>query len=212
MEKRGSTDTKADTVHPLTTDVTTWDSGDAWCPVTTPTTTLTTSRRTTQTTVPTTGTTREWAPLLGLPRGKRLKHGNGPRVFARDSGTQGLGHTMDKIEEAGLATEAKTGQCEGRGTGHKGSFHQQALSPCEDSRLNLSRIGLRPLLGGDVVALTPFPFSPMMDTSVGCLPELFLAYCTLADTFFPDSCPDNRAIPDMMADDPMPLLSLHSSH
>ena len=147
-----------------------------------------------------------------MPRGKRLKYGNGPGVFAQDSGTRGLGHAMDKIGETGLATEAKTDQCKGGGTGHKGSFHRWAFSPCEDSWLNASWIGLRPSLGGDVTALTPFSFSSITDTSVGCLPELFLAYCTLTDTSSPDSCPDSWAIPDMMADDPVPLLSLNSSY
>ena len=63
-----------------------------------------------------------------------------------------------------------------------------------------------------VTTLTPFSFSPVTDTLVGCLPELFLAYCTIVDTSSPDSCSDSRAIPDMMADDPMPLLSLNSNY
>ena len=162
--------------------------------------------------VPTTGTTKGRAPLSGMPRRKRLKYGNGPGVFARDSSTQGMGRATDEIGEAGLATEAKTDQCEGGGIGHSESFHQRALSPCEDSRLNSSQIGLRPSLGGDVMTLTPFSFSPMTDTSVGCLPKLFLAHCTITDTSSPDSCPDSWAIPDMMADDPMPLLSLNSNY
>ena len=66
--------------------------------------------------------------------------------------------------------------------------------------------------GMSVTVLTPFLFSPMTDNSVGCLPELFLAYCTITDTSSPDSCPDSWAIPDTMADDPVPLLSLHSSY
>ena len=59
-----------------------------------------------------------------------------------------------------------------------------------------------------VTVLTPFSFSPMTDTSVGCLPELFLAYCTLADHPLSDSCPNTRAITDMMTDDPVPFLSI----
>ena len=51
-----------------------------------------------------------------------------------------------------------------------------------------------------------------MDTSVGCLPKLFLAYCTIVDTSFLDSCPNSQAIPDMMADDPVPLLSMCSDY
>ena len=117
------------------------------------------------------------APPSGMPRRNRLKYGNGPRVFARDSGTRGLGRATDEIGEAGLAIEAKTDQCEGGGTGHQESFHRRAVSPCEDSRLNSSWIGLQPSLGGDVTTLTPFSFFPMTDISVGCLPELFLAYC-----------------------------------
>ena len=106
------------------------------------------------------GTTREKAHPSGMPRGNRLKNGNGPEVFARDSGTRGMGHATDEIGELGLATEAKTDQCEGGGTGHKESFHQRAFSPREDSRIDSSRIGLRPSLGGDVTTLTPFSLSP----------------------------------------------------
>ena len=157
------------------------------------------------------GTTRGKAPPSGMPRRNRLKYGNGPGVFAQDSGTRGLGRATDEIGEVGLAIEAKTDQCEGGGTGHQESFHRRAVSPCEDSRLNSSWIGLRPSLGGDVTALTPFSFSSMTDISVGCLPELFLAYCTITDSSPPDSCPNSQAIPDMMADDPIPLSSLNST-
>ena len=59
---------------------------------------------------------------------------------------------------------------------------------------------------GAVTALTPSSSSLLTDISVGCLPKLFLAYCTITNTSSPDSCPDSRAIPDMMADDPMPLV------
>ena len=48
----------------------------------------------------------------------------------------------------------------------------------------------------------------MTDNSVGCLPELFLAYCTIADHPLSDSCPAARAITDMMTDDPVPFLSI----
>ena len=48
----------------------------------------------------------------------------------------------------------------------------------------------------------------MTDNSVGCLPELFLAYCTIADYPLSDSCPRDRAITDMMTDDPVPFLSI----
>jgi hypothetical protein len=37
-------------------------------------------------------------------------------------------------------------------------------------------------MGGDDTILTPFSISPMTDTAVDSLPELFLAYCTLADS------------------------------
>ena len=122
-----------------------------------------------------------------------------------------MGRTTDENGEAGLAIEAKTDQCEGGGTGHWKSFHRQALSPREDSRLNLSRIGLRPSLGGDVTTLTPF-FLFSLDEHLGGLPpEPILAYCTVTDISSPDSCPNSWAIPDMMADIAKSLPSLHST-
>ena len=46
-----------------------------------------------------------------------------------------------------------------------------------------------------VTTLTPFSHSPLTNTSVGCLPKLFLAYCTITDTSFPDSCPNKPGDP-----------------
>jgi hypothetical protein len=37
-------------------------------------------------------------------------------------------------------------------------------------------------MGGDDMILTPFSVSPMTDMAVDSLPELFLAYCMLADS------------------------------
>jgi hypothetical protein len=54
--------------------------------------------------------------------------------------------------------------------------------------------------------LTPFHFSPMIDTAVDSLPELFLAYCTLADSndIMSD---DDRVVPRGSGSDPVPLLT-----
>jgi hypothetical protein len=60
-------------------------------------------------------------------------------------------------------------------------------------------------LHGDTI-LTPFSFSPMTDTGVDSLPELFLAYCTLADSDDVTS-DDDRAVPRGSDSDPVPLLT-----
>jgi hypothetical protein len=53
--------------------------------------------------------------------------------------------------------------------------------------------------------LTPFSLSPMTDTAVDSLPELFLAYCTLADSDDVVSN-DDRVVPRGSGSDPVPLL------
>jgi hypothetical protein len=54
--------------------------------------------------------------------------------------------------------------------------------------------------------LTPFSLSPMTDTAVDSLPELFLAYCTLADSN-DIMTNDDRAVPRGSGEDPVPLLN-----
>jgi hypothetical protein len=54
--------------------------------------------------------------------------------------------------------------------------------------------------------LTPFSVSTMTDTAVDSLPELFLAYCTFADSndLMSD---DDRVVPQGSDSDPAPLLT-----
>jgi hypothetical protein len=54
--------------------------------------------------------------------------------------------------------------------------------------------------------LTPFSFSPMTDMAVDSLPELFLAYCTLADSndIMSD---DDRVVLQGSDSDTVPLLT-----
>jgi hypothetical protein len=54
--------------------------------------------------------------------------------------------------------------------------------------------------------LTPFSLSPMTDTAVDSLPELFLAYCTLADSddIMSD---DDQVVPRGSGSDSVPLLT-----
>jgi hypothetical protein len=54
--------------------------------------------------------------------------------------------------------------------------------------------------------LTPFSLSPMTDMAVDCLPALFLAYCTLADSDDATSL-DDRVTPRASASDPVLLLT-----
>jgi hypothetical protein len=131
-----------------------------------------------------------------MPRGNGLNtNGNGPDDFGRDSPVRGWGAGRTKLVVADSATEAETGRRAGSG----------ALS--EDTRLNFpSRTGSRPWTGGDDTILTPFSLSPMTDTAVDSLPELFLAYCTLADSddIMSD---DDRVVPRGSGSDPVPLLT-----
>jgi hypothetical protein len=61
-------------------------------------------------------------------------------------------------------------------------------------------------MGGDDTILTPFSLSPTTDTTVDSLPELFLAYCTLADSddIMSD---DDQVVPRGSDSDPVPLLT-----
>jgi hypothetical protein len=131
-----------------------------------------------------------------MPRGNGLNtNGNGPDDISRDSPARGWGVGQSKLVVADSATEAETGRRAGCG------------APSEDSRLDLpSRTGSRPWTGGDDTILTPFSLSPMTDTAVDSLPELFLAYCTLADSddIMSD---DDRAVPRGSDSDPVPLLT-----
>jgi hypothetical protein len=54
--------------------------------------------------------------------------------------------------------------------------------------------------------LTPFSNSPTTDSAVDCLPTLFLAYCTLADSDDMLSI-DDRVMPRASGSDPVPLLT-----
>jgi hypothetical protein len=153
-----------------------------------------------------TSTTRERAPITGImrasssranmPRRNRLNtNGNGPNDLGWDSPVRGWGTGRLKLVVADSVTEAETGRRAGCG------------APSEDSTLDLSsRTGSRPWTGDDDTILTPFSLSPMTDTTVDSLPELFLAYCTLADSddIMPD---DDRVIPRGSGTDPVPLLT-----
>jgi hypothetical protein len=122
--------------------------------------------------VPITGIMRASSSWASMPRRNRLNaNGNGPNDFGWDSPVRGWGAGQLKLVEVDSATEAETGRRVGSGV------------PSEDSKLDPpSRTGSRPWTGGDDTILTPFSFSPMTDTAVDSLPELFLAYCTLADS------------------------------
>jgi hypothetical protein len=131
-----------------------------------------------------------------MPRRNRLNtNGNGPDDFGRDSPVWGWGAGQSKLIVANSATEAETGR------------HAGCRVPSEDSRLDpSSRTGSQPWMGGDDTILTPFSLSPMTDLAVDSLPELFLAYCTLADTNDMTS-PDDRVTPWGSGSDPVPLLT-----
>jgi hypothetical protein len=132
-----------------------------------------------------------------MPRRNRLNtNGNGPDAFGRDSPVRRMVHWPDEIGVAGSATEAETERHVGSG------------APFTDnSRLDLpSRTGSRPWTGGDDTILTPFSLSSMTDTAVDSLPELFLAYCMLADS--DDIMSDNdQVVPRGSDSDPVPLLT-----
>jgi hypothetical protein len=131
-----------------------------------------------------------------MPRGNGLNtNGNGPDDFGRDSPVRGWGAGQTKLVVTDSATEAETGWRAGCG------------APSEDPRIALSsRTGSRPWTGGDDTILTPFSFSPMTDMAVDSLPELFLAYCTLADSndIMSD---DDRVVLRGSDSDTVPLLT-----
>jgi hypothetical protein len=131
-----------------------------------------------------------------MPRRSRLNtNGNGPDNFGWDSPVRGWGAGQSKLVVANSATEAEMG------------WHAGCRVPSEDSRLDLSsRTGSRPWTGGDDTILTPFSLSPMTDSAVDSLPELFLAYCTLMDTDDVTSS-DDRVAPRRSGLDPVPLLT-----
>jgi hypothetical protein len=131
-----------------------------------------------------------------MPRRNRLNtNGNGPDDFGWDSPVWGWGAGQTKLVVADSTTEVETGRRAGCG------------APSEDSRLDLpSRTGSRPWTGGDDMILTPFSLSPTTDTAVDSLPELFLAYCTLADSDDVMS-DDDRVVPRGSGSDPVPLLT-----
>jgi hypothetical protein len=131
-----------------------------------------------------------------MPRRNRPNtNGNGPNDFGQDSLVRGWGAGQSKLVVTDSATEAETGRRAGCG------------APFEDSRLDPpSRTGSRAWTGGDDTILTPFSHSPMTDSVVDSLPELFLAYCTLTDSddIMSD---DDRVVPRGSGSDPVPLLT-----
>jgi hypothetical protein len=143
--------------------------------------------------VPIMGIMRMLSSLASMPRRKRLNtNGNGPDVFSWDSPVWRMVHWSDEISVAGSATEAETGRHMGRGV----LFIDHLPS----------RTGSRLWMGGDDMILTPFSISPMTDVAVDCLPTLFLAYCTLADSDDVLSI-DDRVMPQPSDSDPVPLLT-----
>jgi hypothetical protein len=156
----------------------------------------TTPTLTTHEHVPITGIMRASSSRASMPRRNRLNtNGNGPDNFGWDSPVRGWGAGQTKLAVADSATEAETG------------WHVGCRAPSEDSRTDLpSRTGSRPWTGGDDTNLTPFSLSPMTDMAVDSLPELFLAYCTLADSndIMSD---DDRVAPRGSDSDPVPLLT-----
>jgi hypothetical protein len=147
--------------------------------------------------VPITGIMRTSSSPASMPRRNRLKtNGNGPNTFGQDSPVWRMVHWSDEIGVAGLVTEAEMERRVGSG-----------VLFIEDSRLDLpSRTGSRPWMGGDDTILTPFSISPTTDVVVDCLPALFLAYCTLADSDDVLSA-DDRVTPRGSDLDPVPLLT-----
>jgi hypothetical protein len=145
---------------------------------------------------PTKVTTKGPSSVASMPEQIRLKHGNGPNMFGRDSSVRRMGHWLDEIGAADLATEAEMGRRVGCG----------ALFT-EDSRLNFpSRTGSRSWMGGNDTILTPFSLSPTTDMAVDSLPALFLAYCTIADSDDILSIND-RLAPRASDSDPVPLIT-----
>jgi hypothetical protein len=146
--------------------------------------------------VPITGIMKASFSRASMPRRNRLNpNGNGPGNFGRDSPVQGWGAGQSKLVVVDSVTETETRQRVG----------SRVLS--EDSTLDpSSRTGSRPWMGGDDTILTLFSLSPMTDTAVDSLPELFLAYCMLADSDDVMS-DDDRAVPQGSDLDPVPLLT-----
>jgi hypothetical protein len=146
--------------------------------------------------VPIMGIMRASSSQVGMPRRNRLNtNGNGPDDLSRDSPVRGWGAGQSKLVVADSVAEAKMGRRMSCGV------------PSEDSRPDpSSRTGSRPWTGGDDMILTPFSLSPTTDSVVDSLPELFLAYCTLADTDDVLS-PDDRVTPRGSGLDPVPLLT-----
>jgi hypothetical protein len=184
--------TKARTVPSHTPGAQTWPPDDVSSP-----TTITgiTRSSTTRKRVPTRETTKVPSSAASMPRGNRLKYGNGLDAFGQDSPVRGLGHWSDEFGAAGSTVAVETGWRAGSG------------APFEDSRLNFpSRVGSRPWTGGDDTTLTPFSLSPVTDSAVDSLPALFLAYCTLRDS---DDVIliDDRSRPRPSASNPIPLLT-----
>jgi hypothetical protein len=146
--------------------------------------------------VPITGIMRASSSQASMPRRNRLNtNGNGPDDFSWDSPVRGWGAGQSKLVVADSVIETEMRRRKGCG------------APSEDSSLNLSsRTGSRPWTGGDDTILTPFSISSMTDTAVDSLPELFLAYCTLADSddIMSD---DDRVVPRGSGSDPVPLLT-----
>jgi hypothetical protein len=147
--------------------------------------------------VPIMGIMRTSSSLVSMPRRNRLNtNGNGPDAFGQNSPVRRMVHWSDEIGETGSVTEAETERRVGSG----------ALFT-EDSKKDLpSQTGSRPWTGGDDTILTPFSLSPMTGMAVDSLPELFLAYCTLAnsDDVMSD---DDRVVPRGSDLDPIPLLT-----
>jgi hypothetical protein len=122
--------------------------------------------------VPITGIMRASSSRANMPRGNRLNtNENGPEDFGRDGPVRGWGTSQLNLVVADSAAEAETGR------------HAGCRAPSEDSRPDpSSRTGSRPWMRGDDTILTLFSISSVTDMAVDSLPELFLAYCTLADS------------------------------
>jgi hypothetical protein len=171
-----------------------WPQGDVWYP--------STIVGTTHSSMPlkpayTKVTTKGCPSVVSMPEWLRLKHGNEPNTFGRDSPVWRMGHWSDEIGAVGSATEAETEQCVGSGAPFT-----------KDSGLNFPLwIGSRPWMGGNDTILTPFSLSPVTDTAVDSLPALFLAYCTITDSDDVVSI-DDRVVPRPLASGihPPPLV------
>jgi hypothetical protein len=187
------TDTRVGTAPCPTNIATALNQGNVSSPTTTEGTILSS---TTQQHVPITGIMRVSSSQANMPRRNRLNpNGNGPDDFDRDSLVRGWGAGQLKLVVANSAAKAEMGQRAGCG------------APSEDSRPDFSsRTGSQPWTGGNDTILTPFSRSPMTDSVVDSLPELFLAYCTLADTNDVLS-PNDQVAPRGSGSDPVLLLT-----